>query len=181
MRIYCNFVGNNKVGIIQFRNGTISHVHTTLLGNLQGATGPTGPAASDSDPWTTYTPDWTAATTNPVLGNGNITGRYKQIGKTVFVSVKVNMGSETEYGEGQWRVSLPVAAQSGYSAILPTTLLDNGTNWYQGISYTEYGGSTSYVTLTYTGSVVLSVVNSAAPFTWTTGDAFSFSGSYESV
>jgi len=40
IRIYGNFSSNNRLTYIQFRNGTVSHVHTTLLANL--ATGPTG-------------------------------------------------------------------------------------------------------------------------------------------
>ena len=44
MRIYCNFAaaGGNKRASIELRDGTNSHVHTTLLGNLQGATGAQG-------------------------------------------------------------------------------------------------------------------------------------------
>ena len=42
-----NFTGNNRTCAIQFRNGTISHVHTTLAANPGvGATGPTGPMGS---------------------------------------------------------------------------------------------------------------------------------------
>ena len=37
-------------------------------------------------PWTSYVPVWTASVTNPVIGNGTITGSYTVIGKTCFVS-----------------------------------------------------------------------------------------------
>src|SRR5438477_553743 len=35
----------------------------------------------------TYTPTWTAVTTNPVIGNGTLTGRFLQIGDVVFVAI----------------------------------------------------------------------------------------------
>jgi hypothetical protein len=149
---------------------------------MTGTTGPTGPVVSDALAWTTYTPSWTASTTNPVIGNGTITGRYKAIGKTVFVSVKINMGTTTTYGTGQWRVSLPVDAFSASSAILPTVFLDNGFNWFQGTSYTEYGGSASYVVPVWDRGLTGSApADFATPFTWGSTDSFSFAGSYESV
>jgi hypothetical protein len=42
IKLYTNFIGNNKTATYSFRNGTPSHLHTTLLANT--ATGPTGPA-----------------------------------------------------------------------------------------------------------------------------------------
>jgi hypothetical protein len=117
-----------------------------------------------------------------VIGNGTITGRYKAIGKTVFVFVKINMGTTTTYGTGQWRISLPVDAFSASSAIFPTVFLDNGNNWFQGTSYTEYGGSVSYVVPVWDRGLTGSApADSATPFTWGSTDSFSFAGSYESV
>jgi len=154
---------------------------TGATGNT-GNTGNTGPVASDALEWTVYSPSWTASTTNPVIGNGTITGRYKAIGKTVFVSVKINMGTSTTYGSGTWRVSLPVNAFSASSAMFPTVFLDNGFNWFQGTSYTEYGGATSYVTPVWDkGATGSAAIDSTTPFTWGSTDSFSFAGSYESV
>jgi len=149
---------------------------------MTGITGPTGPAASDALAWSTYTPAWTASSSNPAIGNGTITGRYKQIGKTTFVNVKISMGESTTYGTGNWRISLPVNAHDTSSAILPTTFLDNETAWYQGLSYTEYDGNTSYVVPVWDKGVTGSAaVSSSVPHTWATTDALAFSGSYESV
>ncbi|WP_182379817.1 hypothetical protein [Nocardioides sp. WS12] len=58
--------------------------------------------------WTSYSPAWTGATTNPVIGNGTIVGRYRQIGKSVDFRVVITMGSTTTYGSGQYAISLPV-------------------------------------------------------------------------
>ena len=62
--------------------------------------------------WTAYTPTWTAATTNPTLGNGSIVGRYRQIGKTVTFSVALTIGSTTNIGQGAYGFGLPVASRS---------------------------------------------------------------------
>jgi collagen type VII alpha len=205
--LYVISVGNNKTATIEFRNNTVSHLHTSFtvagatgytgptghIGNtgntgptgwtgMTGITGPTGPSSTDALAWNTYSPAWTASTTNPVIGNGLINGRYKQIGKTIFVNTRIQMGTTTTYGSGQWRISLPVNAYETNSAILPTTFLDNGTSWYQGLSYTEYDGNASYVVPVwdkgFTGS---SAVNATTPHTWAATDSLTISGSYESI
>lgn len=62
--------------------------------------------------WTAYTPTWTAATTNPVLGNGSIDAATQRIGKNLLLAISLTMGSTTTYGSGQWRLTLPVAPKS---------------------------------------------------------------------
>jgi hypothetical protein len=147
-----------------------------------GATGPTGPAASDANAWSTYAVAWTASTTNPSIGDGTLTGRYKQIGKTTFVYVKMQAGSSTTFGSGSWRFSLPVNTNASTYAILPMTMLDNGSSWYQGLAYTEYEGDASYVTPVWNRGATGSIpVNATTPYTWVATDSLTFSGSYESV
>lgn len=60
--------------------------------------------------WQSYTPAWTAATTNPVLGNGTITGRYMKHGRTCHISIRLVTGSTTTYGSGNYLFSVPVAS-----------------------------------------------------------------------
>lgn len=62
--------------------------------------------------WVAYTPVWTAVTTNPVIGNGTLLGRYKRIGKTVLFRVQIVAGSTTTGGSGNYSVSLPLAAHA---------------------------------------------------------------------
>ena len=62
--------------------------------------------------WVDYTPTWTAVTTNPVIGNGNLTGRYTIVGKTVTCRIELKAGSTTTFGSGVWRFSLPFTAVS---------------------------------------------------------------------
>lgn len=59
--------------------------------------------------WTSYSPAWTATTTDPTIGNGSITGAYQELGQTVNVRIKVTVGSTTTAGSGVYRLSLPFA------------------------------------------------------------------------
>lgn len=62
--------------------------------------------------WTSYTPAWTGSTSDPVIGNGTITGRYFEFGKNVFYSIQITTGSTTTYGTGQYFVSLPSTSKN---------------------------------------------------------------------
>jgi hypothetical protein len=62
------------------------------------------------DAWTTYTPTWTAATTNPVVGNAVIAGRYLKVGRKCIVDLRIQMGSTTTYGSGAYSFSVPFTA-----------------------------------------------------------------------
>jgi hypothetical protein len=81
---------------------------STVIGPT-GATGPTG--SFDITPWTIYTPVLTASTTNPVIGNGSITGRYVNIGATIIGEIRVIAGTVGfNRGLGAYSISLPTPA-----------------------------------------------------------------------
>ncbi|MFF7023064.1 hypothetical protein ACFY97_18925 [Streptomyces klenkii] len=60
--------------------------------------------------WSSYTPSWTATTTNPSLGNGTIAGSYMKVGTTCSVFIKLVIGSTTNRGSGTYKFSLPFTA-----------------------------------------------------------------------
>ncbi|MET9517044.1 hypothetical protein [Streptomyces sp. NPDC002994] len=62
--------------------------------------------------WTSFTPTWTGATTNPSLGNGTLVGRYMKIGRTCKVSMILTIGSTSTFGSGNLRLSLPFTGAS---------------------------------------------------------------------
>jgi hypothetical protein len=132
--------------------------------------------------WNTYTVSWTAETTNPAIGNGTITGRYYQLGKTVYLSVKLTAGSTTTFGTGAWRFSLPVAAYAAEGIMMTAACLDNGVAWYQASAVGTYGGSTSYTSILAdsTGTTSTAVTYNT-PFTWGSVDSLIIGGAYESV
>lgn len=79
---------------------------------VEGPTGPTGATGTFAiSPWTTYTPVWLASITNPTIGNGSITGRYVEIGATVFGEIRIQAGtSGFSRGSGTYSVTLPTTA-----------------------------------------------------------------------
>lgn len=60
--------------------------------------------------WQAYTPAWSATGTAPSLGDGTLTGRYTQIGKTIHAMLTLAMGSTTTYGTGVYTFTVPVTS-----------------------------------------------------------------------
>ena len=85
--------------------------------------------------WESWTPVWTGSTTNPVIGNGTISGTYTRINKLVIAEGAIIMGSTTTYGTGTYRISLPFG----------TAVAVNGSVGYA----TVFDASAGYVA--YTG------------------------------
>ena len=84
---------------------------TGAASTVTGPTGATGPTGSFAvTPWTTYTPILSGSTTNPVIGNGSITGRYVSIGATIMGEIRIIAGTAGfSRGLGAYRVRLPTA------------------------------------------------------------------------
>lgn len=62
---------------------------------------------------TTFTPTWTSSGTQPTIGNGSITGRYKRDGDMVDVTVYIQPGSTTTFGTGGYSIGgLPFSSAS---------------------------------------------------------------------
>jgi len=96
-----------------------------------GATGPTGSFAINA--WTTYTPTLFGSTTNPVIGNGSITGRYMTVGATIFGEIRIIAGtSGFSRGSGTYSVSLPAnGIVENYQPVGQVVIRDEGP----GITY----------------------------------------------
>jgi len=76
-----------------------------------------------------YTPAWTASTTNPVIGNGSISGNYQQINKWVVGQIFIICGSTTTYGSGFYRFSVPVNISVNASTMAYLQLLDGSAGY----------------------------------------------------
>jgi hypothetical protein len=152
--------------------------------NVSGSTNLTGSLTINEsridNGWTAYTPQWTAASVNPAIGDGTIEGYYKVIGKTCFVRGNIAMGSTTTFGTGEWYVSMPFTASHADAILMNATLLDNGTAWYNATMVGARAGFNHKAPIQYqnTGGTA-SDVNPTGPFTWTTSDRFVWNGSYE--
>ena len=108
VRLYANFVGNNRSVTFEFRDNTVSHIHTTILQSLPtgptgvtgntgttgptgftGNTGPTGQASTVTGPTGTTGPTGQASTvtgptgtTGPVGADSTVTGPTGTTGPT---------------------------------------------------------------------------------------------------
>jgi len=152
--------------------------------NVSGSTNLTGSVTVNQsridNGWTAYTPEWTAASSNPVINNGTIEGYYKVIGKTCFVRGNIAMGSTTTFGTGEWYVSMPFTASHADAILMGATLLDNGTAWYNATMLGARAGFNHKASIQYqTTGGTASDVNATGPFTWASGDRFVWNGSYE--
>lgn len=78
--------------------------------------------------WNTYTPTWTAATTNPSIGDGTLTGKYAVVGKVCHFTTLVTFSSTTTYGSGAYTLGLPVTAgaQGGLPQFLGIATVPGG-------------------------------------------------------
>lgn len=121
--------------------------------------------------WIDYTPTWTGTTTNPVIGNGSIVGRYSLVNKTVTAQIFVLTGSTTTYGSGDYRFSLPVTAATtlaNYPAIGNGWLYDTSANSSTTcVANVNLSGTTVFA-MRYTGTS--GAVGATTPFTFASGD-----------
>ena len=123
--------------------------------------------------WQSYTPVWTAATTNPVLGNGSLIGRKTLVGKLATAMVYLAPGSTTTFGSGQWIFSLPFTVTSNITRNIGSWIaLDSGANWYQGSCVVVENATTISLFLRDNNSAFGMASN--VPFVWTNFDHFMF-------
>jgi len=129
--------------------------------------------------WTNFTPTWTAATTNPTIGNGLLEGTYKRVGNTVHVWMMMIAGSTTTFGSGEYKISLPVTARAISRAVLSLVMNNDGTRLYNSLAHNAYTTSLSLDSDNVTLFWDTGVVTHNSPFAWASGDWFIISGTYE--
>lgn len=153
-----------------------------------GPTGPTGPAGTFSiTAWDSYTPVWTASSTNPTIGNGTISGRYVAIGATIIGEIRIVGGTVGfSRGSGTYYISLPTAGNAeNYQPVGHVVIRDEGP----GITYFGTaifnGGNNSRIELwihsqssTYDEGVA---AGSEAPIVFSANDKILVQFTYESA
>jgi hypothetical protein len=144
----------------------------------------TVPVAADLNAGAAAWATWSPTYANLTIGNGTVIAKYAFFGRTVFFKWKLTWGSTTSCGAAP-TVSLPVtAADAADIDRMGTTLglVDVSTGkTYLGVSI----ASTTLIQLevvdvsgTYAADAGLS---STLPVTWTTGDIWRMSGTYEAT
>lgn len=128
------------------------------------------------DAWTTYTPTWTATTTNPTLGNGTISGRYISAGKLAIISVSTVFGSTTTVGSGSYAWSTPgsISARDFHVIQGSAMLLDSSAgSLLPKVAWAVNGTSIVVSDLTPTR------ISHNSPVIWATGDRIDFQVIFE--
>jgi hypothetical protein len=187
-----------SAGDVNDTNGTLNLLNPTAKGSLVSASAANTPSrltvgannlvlTADSAEttglkwtggWISYTPTWTASTTDPVLGNGSLTGGYRRIGDQVDFWLKLTAGSTTTFGVGTYRLSLPVAGlDSSYVQGFSVGILDAGTAWY--VNYMGQGQRSGLSSSFECTSMNTSADwTTTAPFTFGNTDSVTVQGSY---
>ena len=101
--------------------------------------------------WTSFVPSWTSSGTQPTLGNGTITGKYAQIGKTVIAHTQLILGNTSSAGTGSYRLSFPVTptTPNAYQDLQPIgTAMITDSGLFNAYSYPVFRtGVSSYYEL----------------------------------
>lgn len=129
--------------------------------------------------WTSYTPTWIGSTTNPAIGNGTRSGRWRRPADSdlVHFQILIIMGSTTTYGSGFWSLGFPTSpapsatAQTFFTG--PCLLVDNSA-----------AGRFPGVPDVFSGAIILGTTGGGAvaptvPFTWAQNDRIVIDGWYQ--
>jgi hypothetical protein len=129
--------------------------------------------------WLTYTPAWTATTTNPTLGNGTIAGRYYKTGHLICFSIYLAGGSTTTGGSGNYSLSLPVTPLASGTFVVGSYsgTLDHSGVAPGNIAGSVVAGSTAIGGPGTVGPAYIPVaVGTSGVVQWSAGNPFAISG-----
>jgi len=172
-------VGSINVGDGLQGDGSAGNKLRVLLAPSSGLTvGPTGLAMQGGGAWGTYTPVWTASSTNPTLGNGGAEGYYSQTGKQVMFSIEINVGSTTKRGVGGYAFTLPVPPATNRRQVAAANVLRYGTTEYPGVAIIN-GGKVDHIDIATASAG--QYLSHSVPATLPTGSLITVTGCYEAA
>jgi hypothetical protein len=135
--------------------------------------------------WTSYTPVWTAVTTDPAIGNGTIQGKFCQVNKLVVARINIIFGSTTTFGSGNFLFNYPVTANGplGNNERLLSSgqYLDSSTgNSYFAIARYNSSSTTDFLVQVFSNaSQAVQLMSPTVPFTAANNDAMQLNFCYE--
>jgi len=150
---------------------------TMLVADSSAATGLAWKSATTQFPWTTYTP----TLTNITLGNGTVTARYQQIGKTINVFFRLVWGSTTSCSTFP-HFSLPVNNAYNSYNVGEAYLRDVSAGaYYYGRSFIE--SNVCYLMVSNVAGTYPfeASVQSTIPATWAVNDVWTTIATYEAA
>ena len=135
--------------------------------------------------FTSFTPAWTAVTTNPAIGNGTLTGAYTQVNKLVFARYTLLIGSTTTFGTGDYRFSFPITANNlnNFSAIFSSCFMydSNVGQMYSATASMVNLGTTFRLNAFPNSTQTVTPFGPTAPFTLAVNDEIYFTICYEAA
>jgi hypothetical protein len=117
---------------------------------------------------------------SPTVGNGTLTGRYFRQGKVIHFSLRLVLGTTTNFGTGALQLTLPFTpVNKGRSALLATLTDISASNVYGGQAYWT---SAIQMVINHLSTNGLYIgVDGNSPFTWATTDEICIQGSFEAA
>lgn len=129
-------------------------------------------------PWTTWNPTYS----NITVGNGTITARYQQIGKTVNFYWRFLFGSTSAFTGSPATLTLPISPAYVNGLFQDVEIEDSGTAYFSGFGALRSGPVLQLGIINTTGTYSgLNLVSATAPMTWTTNDNIQIRGTYEAA
>jgi len=186
--VVAEFTGANGVAVdgLNIKDGKLNTNDSVVTANItDAAVTPNKLLASTgtSWAWVTWSPTWT----NLTVGNGVVTARYRQIGKTTQAVASITFGSTTSIS-GAVTISFPTTPSSFYSTVARPiygygTILDNGANALPLTVEIETSTTAGRISAHLASGTYasLSPITSTIPMTWTTGDAMTIFLEYENA
>lgn len=129
--------------------------------------------------WVADTPTWTSTGTAPALGNGILTRRWAQIGKTVFFQIFLQIGSTTTIGTLNYRWGLPVAAQANQGGTIGQLRFFDQSVGNTYVGFTDIVDANNVQGLTVASPA--GVFNAAVPVVPAVNDTYFVRGQYEAA
>ena len=128
--------------------------------------------------WTAYNPVWSQSDGTVLsVGAGSLVGRYKKLGKTVHVQIRLERAADSNLGTGPWIFSLPSeVTQRSWN------MLGGGFAMYRDGAW--FGGSVFPVATGSVGAMVGDlgrVSNNIPKTTHAAGDWYSIQATYEAA
>lgn len=169
-------VGNTIAGNVDV---TSSASNAVVMNNLFAAGAVTTNSGNIADAIldqtnVSYTPVWSSSGTQPVLGNGSISGSYDRNGADIHAYGQLIIGSTTTFGTGVYQFGLPFTNVGG-THIGTALILDSGTLYYTGVALTDSGQNYVEITINATNAQV----QQGVPITFAAGDVIRWDVTYK--
>jgi len=149
-------------------------IHYSNSGGVgaQGPVGPTGPAA-DLTP-VSYNPTWSG--TGLAFTGTPATGSYMKLGKMVTFRFKVLCTTVTNFGTGQYSITLPFNVATNYQFMAGAIHRNSNDEHYPLKGHIDSG---NVMSLWIGSGATDDVFDHNSPYTLTTSDYFYLTGTYE--